>query len=295
MRAELTYLWYYLTVILRQILPYYLLGTVIGSVISVFAKDKIHGLMPKSKGFTGIIFASILGILSPLCMYGTVPIAASFSQKGVKDDILAAFMMSSVLLNPQLAGYSFALGKTVLAVRVISCFLCGLTAGLLVRYLCREGIFNFEGFKERSCHDTHPNLFVRLIKNIGRNLKATGMWFAVGILLSVLFQRYVPQEGFADLFGNHRTLGVFLGATVGIPLYACGGGTIPLLRAWLDEGMTVGAAAGFMLTGPATKITNLGALKIVLGIRNFVLYILYVTVFAVLTGLICDYVLRLGY
>ena len=33
--------------------------------------------------------------------------------------------------------------------------------------------------------------------------------------------------------------------------------------------LSVGSAVSFMLTGPATKITNLGALKIVLGAKHF--------------------------
>ena len=40
-----------------------------------------------------------------------------------------------------------------------------------------------------------------------------------------------------------------------------------------------------MLTGPATKITNLGALKIVLGMRRFVLYIAFVVFFSLIAGL----------
>lgn len=64
-------------------------------------------------------------------MYGTIPIAASFSQKGMKDDLLAAFMMSSILLNPQLLTYSTALGTTAVAVRLVSCFLCGLQRGFV--------------------------------------------------------------------------------------------------------------------------------------------------------------------
>ena len=34
-----------------------------------------------------------------------------------------------------------------------------------------------------------------------------------------------------------------MAATIGVPLYACGGGTIPLLQAWLMDGMSVGSAA----------------------------------------------------
>lgn len=55
-------------------------------------------------------------------------------------------------------------------------------------------------------------------------------------------------------------------------------------------GMSMGSAAAFMLTGPATKITNLGALKIVLGAKRFVLYIAFVMVFSLVTGLVVNLV-----
>jgi len=48
--------------------------------------------------------------------------------------------------------------------------------------------------------------------------------------------------------------------------------------------MSIGSAAAFMLTGPATKVTNLGAVKIVLGIKRFLLYLIYVMLFSLLTG-----------
>ena len=84
---------------------------------------------------------------------------------------------------------------------------------------------------------------------------------------------------------KYWVFGVLMVATIGVPLYACGGGTIPLLPPWLADGMSMGSAATFMLTGPPTKITNLGALKSVLGIRRFVLYLLFVMAFSFVTGL----------
>ena len=174
---EAIYLWYYLDILIRQIAPYWALGIVLGSAVSVFGKKTIHGAFAKigqrKIGWLGVIPASLLGIASPLCMYGTIPIAASFSEQGVKDDYLAAFMMSSILLNPQLLFYSSALGKTAVAIRFVSCFLCG-------------------------------------------------------------------------------------------------------------------CAAAFMITGPATKITNLGAVKIVLGWKRFILYILFAMAFAWCTGMAVD-------
>lgn len=86
-------------------------------------------------------------------------------------------------------------------------------------------------------------------------------------------------------FGGNEAFGVLMAATIGVPLYACGGGTIPLLQAWLMDGMSMGSAATFMITGPSTKITNLGALKIVLGMKHFLIYLAFVMAFSLVTGL----------
>ena len=290
LRREFIYIWYYFSVQLEQIFGWWVLGMVIGSAVSVFAKDYIHrafrALQSKKLGLVGIAVASALGIASPLCMYGTIPIAASFSKSGIQDDWLVAFMMSSILLNPQLMVYSAALGRTVFLVRIISCLLCGIAAGLLIRYVYRgKPFFNFTGFDEPQSRDTDPNLFIRYLKNLGRNVKAMGLYFLAGVLLSALFQRYVPADAMTALFGGDEALGVLMAATIGVPLYACGGGTIPLLQQWLWNGMSVGSAASFILTGPATKITNLGAVKIVLGTKRFLLYLAYIVAFSLVTGM----------
>jgi len=299
LRREFIYLWFYFDVLFEQIFPYWLLGMILGSLISVFGKEKIHAvfasLQKKNLGILGIIPASLIGIASPLCMYGTIPISASFAEKGMGEDWLAAFMMSSILLNPQLLFYSAALGKAALVIRFVSCFLCGIAAGILVHFFFRGGnFFNFNSFNgETVSRDTDVNLFLRFLKNLWRNLKATGPAFLLGIVLSALFQRYVPANAMAALFGRNRGFGLLMAATVGVPLYVCGGGTIPLLVSWMDNGMSLGSASAFMITGPAMKITNLGAVKIILGIKNFAVYIGFSVLFALLTGFLVDYFLKI--
>lgn len=294
LKREFVYLWYYFSLQFEQIFQYWALGILIGSIISVFGKARLNRLFLKLQhmklGILGIIPASLIGIASPLCMYGTIPIAASFSEKGMREDWLAAFMMSSILLNPQLIIYSAALGQTVLLIRIVACFLCGVAAGLCVRWFFRrKPFFTFTSLAVPEGRDTDPNPLMRLLKNMGRNIKVTGPYFLLGIALSALFQRYVPADAFAQLFGKDSGYGVLLAATLGVPLYACGGGTIPLLLDWLDSGMSLGSATSFMITGPATKITNLGALKIVLSKGHFALYILFSLAFAFFSGLLVDW------
>ena len=204
---EFIYIAYYCEIQFNQIIGYYLFGIAVGSLISVFLKKKILSAMEVigrySDKLPALILASVLGIASPLCMYGTIPIASVLAKGGIRQPALAAFMMSSILLNPQLIIYSAALGRTALIVRLVSCFICGITAGFLVK-IWNQNFFMFSDTTEHINRDLHSNLFLRYLKNVGRNLKATGPYFLAGILLSAMFQRYVPAEYIASLFGKNR-------------------------------------------------------------------------------------------
>ena len=47
-QREAVYLWYYFSVQFEQIFKYWILGMLIGSAVSVFLKDRIHGVFPVS-------------------------------------------------------------------------------------------------------------------------------------------------------------------------------------------------------------------------------------------------------
>lgn len=131
-------------------------------------------------------------------------------------------MMSSILLNPQLIVYSAALGSTALVIRIVTCFFCGILAGFVVRLFYKErAFFRFDGFEEPKSRDTDSNLLLRFLKNLVRNIRATGLYFLIGIVLSALFQRYVPADALTAVFGGNEAFGVLMAATIGVPLYAC--------------------------------------------------------------------------
>lgn len=58
------------------------------------------------------------------------------------------------------------------------------------------------------------------------------------------------------------------------------------------DGNSMGSASAFLITGSAAKITNPGALKIVLGVKRFILYIVYVMTVSLLCGLVVNLVVK---
>jgi uncharacterized membrane protein YraQ (UPF0718 family) len=276
-----------------QIMPYWIFGIVIGSIISVFCKEYITNAMGKVNhkkwGIFGIIPAAILGIISPLCIYGTIPVVAALARKKVPQDWLTAFMVCSILLNPQLFIYTCVLGLPTALLRLFVCFLTGIAAALLVYFFFRKvSFYTFIGFAEHESHDTDPNMFLRLFKNIGRAFRITAPYFLIGIVLTAVYQTFFPIDMAQKIFSWNPGFGVLFAAALGVPLYACGGGSIPLLGAWLEAGMSQGSGVAFMITGQAVKMTNLSAVKIILGGKHFTFYIMYAIMFSIITGLLID-------
>ena len=118
------------------------------------------------------------------------------------------------------------------------------------------------------------------------------LYWVIGILIGSLISVFLKDRihGLFRRMGSSRLgiLGLIPASVLGIASPLCMYGTIPLIAQWLMDGMSMGSAAAFMITGPATKITNLGALKIVFGIKRFLLYLAFVMVFAFLTGIVVN-------
>jgi uncharacterized membrane protein YraQ (UPF0718 family) len=285
---------------LARIAPFWAAGILAGSLVSVFLSTAVSTAVVRmgsaKLGPVRLLFAVVLGAASPVCMYGTIPILAGLGRNGVPQHLLAAFMVSSILMNPNLFVFSFALGAPLAVIRLLACLAVAAAAGILVRALFRNvALFDFRIFGEKPAggNGSRPTAGDYL-RSLGRGIVRTAPYFLGGVLLTALMDRYFPRQWLDSLFHGNKGLGVILAASVGVPVYVCGGGTIPLVKYWLGAGMSPGSAVAFMVSGPATKLTNLGAVKIILGARNFGLYLAFCLVLAVLSGLAVDAVFGLA-
>jgi len=232
----------------------------------------------------------VLGALSPITMYGMVPLLAVLLRSKVRQSIITSFIITSILINPNIFIYSFAFGIDIALLRLVLCFLSGVTGGLIVEMVFKDrSIYSINGFSSKEgigmqAADKRKTLY----ENFGRAAKRTAPNLALGILLAALFQVYFPAYAFDYIFGSGNGLSVLFAASLGVPAYYCGGGTIPLIKAWMSEGMSAGSALAFMITGPVTRFTNMAAVKTIMPNRTFILYMNYNFAFGVAAGIIID-------
>lgn len=94
----------------------------------------------------------------------------------------------------------------------------------------------------------------------GRQLLVMFVGFA---FLGYVLNGLIPSAWVAAVFGTGNAYSVPLAATLGLPFYINTEGSLPLVRALLDGGMSQGAALAFLISGAGTSLGAIaGALTI---------------------------------
>jgi uncharacterized membrane protein YraQ (UPF0718 family) len=236
-----------------------------------------------------IPLASILGMASPLCTYGTVPVVLQLLRGGVPVAPLAAFLSTSSLMNPQLMLITWGgLGPKITVARLSAVLAFGLVFGavthvLPTRWVLRSGTLEQDPGKAKTRTRFSPWSFA---KRCLKTLRFVGLYVVLGIVLGAVIEVLVPGRWIAALFGGTGWFQILLAALLGVPLYACGGGVIPLVRALLEHGMSGGAALAFLVAGPATRIAPLMAMATIVRPLFVLGYVGFLIVFSVLVGLL---------
>jgi len=285
---------YYITMQIKQIVPFWILGLMTGAVISAYRERLMCNIPHEALGKMNVLLkcflATLIGALSPITMYGMLPILAVLARFKARQSVITSFTITSILINPNVFIFSFSLGMGIAILRLFLSILAGVAAGVLVEILYKgKSIYDMSGFAASAAEGRQQRKAIAaVIANFKRAVLRTAPNLALGIVLAALFELYFPMDLFSRIFGHGNGLGVLFAASLGVTAYYCGGGTIPLILAWMNEGMSLGSVMAFMLTGPATKLTNLSAVKTIMPVKSFSCYLIFSIAFGIAAGLTID-------
>ena len=278
---------------LLELAPYVIGGVIIGEALKLTSWTKlIYGGVSRSP-LLATLFASVLGAVSPLCTYGTVPVVLQLFRAGVHIAPLITFLSVSAMMNPQLFILTWGgLGPEMAIVRVLAVMGFGLFLGFSLYRLPASWVVNPAAMDEKEPpskilnRSAHPFTVKGFSKDVLETLQFVGFYLVLGVILSATIDVIIPKQWLRGFFSGNRFISLLSSALLGVPLYACGGGVIPVVRELMANGMAKGAAMAFMLVGPATRVTPLIALATILRLRFIFIYILAVITFAVLFGFV---------
>ena len=271
---------------LWHVAPYFALGVAVGAVIRTF---RLHVRMRDSLGTFGALAvpaAIVVGMISPLCSCGSIPIFVSLVSSGVPLAPALTLLLVSPLMSP--SGYTITaweLGPAWANLKVLSALFMGLLAGVTTWILERRGFFGNPGVLtvpgkidihgpdcpgELVCHcgDQWSNRLAR--RGHGRTVVflakaweltlSTGKFTLLGIAVAILAERYIPSAWIAGYLGEGTIVNIGLVTLFSVPLHVNEISAAAILYSLLGLGLAKGPALAFLVGGPVSSIPAISVL-----------------------------------
>ncbi len=284
-----------------SIAPYLFLGLLFAGLLHVvFKKDFVAKHLGKNNLFS-VIKAAILGVPLPLCSCGVIPTALFLRKKKASKGATLSFLISTPQtgIDSIIATYGM-MGPIFAIFRPLAAFVTGIVGGIVTNFVEKkdepETLNIEEKFECDTCDVEEPHSHT-VLERVTSGLNYAFVEFLdditiqliVGIIIAGFISFLIPDNFFAD-FGGGGFGGMLLMIAVGIPLYVCATASIPIAVSLILKGISPGAAFVFLVVGPATNAATITLISRALGKKLIAIYLTVISVFAILGGLLLNYI-----
>ena len=258
-----------------------LVGVIKGYKLDLRFRDAINRAGPWS-----IVVAVAVGMVSPLCACGILPVVITLAMIQTPLAPLMALLVTSPVMGPDALILTWsALGMEWAVLKVVGAAVIGLSAGLITQLLVRQGYlagnmvrlkpkYNPDGTlapareigAEAGIHVKSMTIVPRASKLhfiFDRTLDAglfVGKFLLLAIVLEAIIVTLVPVSWITALVGQKSFLSLVLAALIGLPLPANQIPIIPIMAGLLQRGIDPGAALTLFLAGPVSSLPAIIAL-----------------------------------
>lgn len=271
-----------------QLWIFLLIGMALSALLSVFWNAEKAAVFFGNNGsqikptLISVFLSTLIGVLSPMPIYVVIPLIVALANIGMPIPVLFAYLVASPLMNPVLFTLTAgAMGYEMAVARCLSAIIIGILSGYILHRFNRAGklldIFpgNTGDVDKRKYvyQKTLASFFTVFFYEFYRLFLFSAKYFLMGIVTAAAVKILIPPKLVMDLLGGHPSISILAAVAAGVPLYACGGGTIPVMKVLLALGMNKGAVLAFFISGPATKISTLVTLSAAIRKEAFFLYL----------------------
>jgi uncharacterized membrane protein YraQ (UPF0718 family) len=280
------------------------LGIALAALIKTYQLDRHIRQYVGKFGTFSIIAAVGIGLLSPLCSCGILPVIIPMALAGVPLPPLMALLTTSPVMDPTSFVLTMgALGPELAWWKLGGAAFLGLLSGYTTHFFIKTGVFSGNLIRLKPVHNEKGDLasayeigcangiFLKTMTVVPRESKFrffldrfkdigvfVGFWVLMAIFIEAAIHVFVPVSVVTWLVGKEGPFSVVWAALIGIPMPLHQIPAIPVLAGLKAKGMSVGADIAFLMAGPVTSIPSMAAL--------YAIFIPRVVVAFIATGLL---------
>jgi uncharacterized membrane protein YraQ (UPF0718 family)/copper chaperone CopZ len=270
-----------------ELAPWLFLGLAVAGLMHVVIPA---GLLARHlRGHAGVFKAVAVGVPLPLCSCGVIPAGIGLKRDGASSGAAVGFLIAtpqtgvdSIFVSASMLGWPFALLK------VAAALITGLVGGMLVER--SDPTATAAPAVDRAV-DTTPRTWRGGLAQAVDILRSIWVWLAIGIAASAALTVLMPEDSLGQVFGSSPVVAALAALVIGLPLYVCATGSVPIAAALVAAGLPLGAALVFLMAGPATNVATIGAVRRTFGTRTTVIYLATIAAGSLAFGLTFDLLL----
>jgi len=274
-----------------EVIPLFLLAVFIASALEEFLSTAVIERFVGSDNPVSVATASTIGALVPLCTCGMIPLAASLKRKKAHWIPLLAFLTAGVASSIPALVLTLILGLKITILRLVSALIFGFVVAYAAGYIIQRTVEEADVAKrdvhavcpeseicELCEHRTRKRLFSvprwrEVMEDFWLTVKDFAPWLVFSIVAAALISAAVSQSFIEAILGNKNIFSPFIGALIGLPFYLCAGADVPLAKALLDKGASLGTIIAIMSAAPTVNIPAAGLLSRWLGRKATFIYL----------------------
>lgn len=287
-------LWFFLFEVPKVLFLLIIIVFFVGLLRSYFSPEKIRKLLEGKRLFTGNIFASLFGIVTPFCSCSAIPLFLGFVESGVPLGATFSFLIAAPLINEVAVVLLFGLFGwqtailymgTGISLAIFSGFLIG---KLKLEKFVESWVYQIKvektnQIKTENSFNSRFEYAIDVVKDV---VSKVWLYIVLGIAVGAGIHGYVPENFLATLMGKSAWWSVPFAVILGVPLYSGATGIIPVVQALLGKGAALGTVLAFMMSVIGLSLPEIIILKKVLKLQLIVIFVSIVTVGIILIGFI---------
>jgi len=298
-------------ILLEKMSIYLLSGFLFAGILHVFLSTKTIAKHLGKSSYGSVLKASLFGIPLPLCSCGVIPAAMSLRKEGASQGAVLSFLIStpttgidSIFATYALLGWEFTI------FRVTASFIAAILAGVLTNIFANEKPEKQNISEEEQCklcsksispEKENTDTIFMLIKKVlkyafGTLMEDAGSWLTIGIIIGGIISYLLPETLINRYIGNNIS-SIIIMLLIGMPMYVCASGSIPIAASLMLKGLNPGAAFAFLMAGPSTNTVTMTVIYKNLGKKALAIYLISIISSSIFLGLLLNKIwdfLKLG-
>jgi len=264
----------------------------VGIIRSFFTPERTKTILAGKRESAGMVFAALLGVVTPFCSCSAVPLFIGFVTSGVPLGVTFSFLISAPMVNEVALVLLLGLfGWKVALLYMSTGLVIAMLSGWIIGKLSMEKYVEAWVYKtqvgQTFCEMQTLSWSDRIRFGLEAVREIVGkVWpyVLLGIAVGAGIHGYVPENFMASIMGKSAWWAVPVAVVIGIPMYSNAAGIIPVVQALLGKGAALGTVLAFMMAVIGLSLPETIILRKVLKIPLIIIFVSVVGCGIILVG-----------